>query len=264
VRFLNTSLAIAVAIVGIFLVTILNSASASASTSTSPHGRNTCRSISRQSVRHERKLRLRKLRRGCRAGARAAHSRTRHKPRPVAGVKASGATGLARASTIAKVLATPCQYTELMPEPGNLELIRASVLCLINRERAENGETPLQLSGQLEQAAEAHSREMVSEDYFQHVSPTGKTPVDRIRTTGYIPGPEVGFVIGENLAWGTLDLATPQAIVEAWLASPKHLANILEAQYHDTGIGVAPTVPAALADGQPGATYAQEFGVIIR
>ena len=105
---------------------------------------------------------------------------------------------------------------------------------------------------------------MVAVDYFEHVSPDGESPVDRIRPAGYIPGPTVGYVIGENLAWGTLDLATPQAVVEAWIASPKHLANILEGRYRETGIGVVPTVPAAFADGQPGATYAQEFGVIMR
>ena len=47
-------------------------------------------------------------------------------------------------------------------------------------------------------------------------------------------------MIGENLAWGTLQLSTPQAIVAAWIASPGHLANILEAQYRETGIGVSP------------------------
>jgi len=49
----------------------------------------------------------------------------------------------------------------------------------------------------------------------------------------------------------------------AWTASPEHLANILEAKYTDTGIGITPAVPAALSGGAPGATYAQEFGVII-
>jgi uncharacterized protein YkwD len=70
-------------------------------------------------------------------------------------------------------------------------------------------------------------------------------------------------VIGENLAWGTYQLATPAAIVSAWTASPGHLANILERQYRDTGIGVVPQVPSSLGDGSPGASYAQEFGVII-
>jgi uncharacterized protein YkwD len=170
----------------------------------------------------------------------------------------------ARASTIAKVLATQCQNTALMPEPGNLGLIKSAILCLINRERASNGETPLALSRQLEGAAEVHGREMVSEDYFEHISPSGRTPVDRIRSAGYLPSPADGYVIGENLAWGTLNLATPQAIAEAWIASPKHLENILEARYRETGIGVVPAVPVVLAQGQLGATYVQEFGAVIR
>lgn len=145
-----------------------------------------------------------------------------------------------------------------------MPLIRESVLCLVNRERAEHGENPLSLSHQLEDAAEGHCGELIADDYFAHVSPSGETPVDRIRQTGYIPGPSVGYVIGENLAWGTYALATPQAIVAAWIASPGHLANILEAKYTETGIGVTPAVPASLGSGAPGATYAQEFGVIIR
>ena len=168
-----------------------------------------------------------------------------------------------RAATIAAVLATSCENTGLTPEPGNLDLIRAAVLCLINRQRAQNGESPLRLSAGLQQAAEGHSNELVSSNYFAHVSPSGETPVDRIRETGYIPGPTVGYVIGENLAWGTYGLATPAAIVSAWIASPGHLANILEAQYSETGIGVTPAIPASFGNSAPGATYAQEFGVIV-
>ncbi|HEX4627163.1 MAG TPA: CAP domain-containing protein, partial [Gemmatimonadales bacterium] len=73
----------------------------------------------------------------------------------------------------------------------------------------------------------------------------------------------VGYVIGENLAWGTLGAATPQAIVNAWIASPGHLANMLDTQYTETGIGVTPQVPPSRAGGESGATYAQEFGVIV-
>jgi uncharacterized protein YkwD len=166
-------------------------------------------------------------------------------------------------AAIAAVLAASCQNTELTPTPGNVDVVRGAVLCLVNRVRAQNGEAPLALSAQLQQAADGHSSERVSADYFEHVSPSGVTPVDRIRATGYIPGTNVGYVIGENLAWGTLNLATPQSIVSAWIASPGHLANILEAQYTDTGIGVTPQVPPSLSGGEAGATYAQEFGVIV-
>ncbi len=167
------------------------------------------------------------------------------------------------AAAIAKVLATPCQNTQLTPEPGNLPAVRAAVLCLINTERAQNGEEPLVPDSRLEAAAESHGKEMLALDYFAHVSPSGQTPVERVRTTGYIPNSEVGYVIGENLAWGTLTLSTPQAIVNAWIASPEHLANILESKYRDTGIDVQPQVPESLAEGVAGALYTQEFGVIV-
>jgi uncharacterized protein YkwD len=169
----------------------------------------------------------------------------------------------ATASSIASVLATPCQNTELMPEPGDLEQIRAATLCLVNQERARNDELPLQPNTQLEQAAQGHSEDMVSEDYFEHIAPDGETPVDRVQATGYIPSPQDGYTLGENIAWGTLYLATPNAIVAAWIASPEHLANILHSEYRDTAIGVAPAAPPSLAAGQAGAVYTQEFGVIV-
>ena len=191
--------------------------------------------------------------------------RTRGFRRTRPGVSSAPApkTAAGKPAAIAAVLATSCQNTELIPTPSNIELVRAAVLCLINRERAQNGEPPLVLNAELQQAAEGHSHELVSADYFEHVSPSGVTPVDRIRATGYIPSENVGYVIGENLAWGTLNLATPQSIVSAWIASPGHLANILEAQYTDTGLGVTAAVPPSLSGGEAGATYAQEFGVIV-
>jgi uncharacterized protein YkwD len=161
------------------------------------------------------------------------------------------------------VLATPCTNTEVTLAPETLALARAAVLCLVNRERAQHGELPLQANGALERAAEAHCADMLAQDYFAHLTPSGETPVDRIRASGYIPGPAFGYVIGENLAWGTYGLSTPQAIVSAWLASPEHLANILEARYTETGIGLAGAVPSSLGAGAPGGTYAQEFGDLV-
>jgi uncharacterized protein YkwD len=215
-------------------------------------------------------------RRVCQASATSPrHSgRSQHRvPAPSGGLKptkvrtsvapSSAAAAKARAAVITAILATPCGNTDLMPEAGNLGLAREAVLCLINRERAQNSESPLRPSGELEQAAEGHSHELVTANYFAHVSPGGETPVDRVRETGYIPGPSVGYVIGENLAWGTYGLATPAEIVAAWMASPGHRANILEGQYSETGIGITPQVPGSLGNGAPGATYAQEFGVIL-
>ena len=80
---------------------------------------------------------------------------------------------------------------------------------------------------------------------------------------GYIYSQEIGYEVGENIAWGTLWLATPESIVESWMNSPEHRANILDAHYLDTGMGVVPEAPPSRAEGQAGAIYTQDFGVII-
>lgn len=222
-----------------------------------------CSKLSRRSRRSRRsacRAALRHRRRSTHSSARKPSTNAAR----VAPTSSAQAAAQSTASAVAAALAAPCLNTQLVPEEGNIELVREAVLCLVNQERAQHGIAPLRLSHQLETAAEGHCGELIADDYFAHVSPTGETPVDRIRTTGYIPGPPAGYVIGENLAWGTYGLATPQAIVSAWIASPEHLANILEATYSETGIGIAPAVPSSLAPGATGATYAQEFGAIVR
>jgi uncharacterized protein YkwD len=209
--------------------------------------------------------RRRKGHAACRAhrSARKSHAARNH-PRPTPAAAKPATTPTNTVSIIASVLATPCTNTELTPEPGNIETIDTATLCLINQERARNNELPLQPNTQLQQAAQEHSEEMLNDDYFAHISPNGLTPVERVIATGYIPNAQDGYTLGENIAWGTLQLSTPSAIVAAWIASPEHLANILYSPYQDTAIGVTPQAPETLAQGQPGATYSQEFGVIIK
>jgi uncharacterized protein YkwD len=231
---------------------VLGSASAASGT---PHARGACRARHHRSEGHWR----------CRSHA--ARNRPGHAGRRVHALThraTSQTVSPPQEPSIASVLATPCENTELTPEPDNLAEIRAASFCLVNQERARNGELPLRANGELEVAAQGHSEEMVSEDYFAHVAPSGLTPVGRVLATGYIPSSQVGYTIGENIAWGTLQLSTPSAIVTAWIASPEHLANILYGQYRDSAIGVSPAAPASLAEGQPGAVYTQEFGVIVR
>jgi uncharacterized protein YkwD len=202
----------------------------------------------------------------------AAHTPSRGPHKHSAQTKAAGArsqratpilaAGAPPAAAIASVLATPCLNTEAMPEPGNLEAVRVATLCLVNQVRARSNELPLQVNAQLAEAAQAHSDAMVAEDYFAHVAPDGETPTDRVEQSGYIPNSQVGYTIGENIAWGTLYLATPKSIVAAWTASPEHLANILNGDYRDAAIGVTPAAPPSLAEGEAGGVYTQEFGVI--
>ncbi len=156
-----------------------------------------------------------------------------------------------------------CLHTELEPTRHNLALIRSATLCLVNRARAAHGERPLRGNMRLRRAAQAHTESMAFGDYFEHVGPQGQTPLARIRGAGYISSSHVGYEVGENIAWGTRGLATPRAIVAAWMASPGHRANILDPRYRETGIGISPHPPASKAHGQPGAIYTQDFGVII-
>jgi uncharacterized protein YkwD len=155
-----------------------------------------------------------------------------------------------------------CADSSLMPSAANLDRIRAATLCLVNQERTSRSETPLRLNADIVQAAQAHTDDMASGGYVEHVGPRGDTPLSRMRAAGYIYSSKIGFEVGENIAWGTLSLATPRAIVSAWMASPLHRANILNSRFRETGIAASTRVAASLAHGHAAGLYTQDFGVI--
>jgi uncharacterized protein YkwD len=155
----------------------------------------------------------------------------------------------------------PCSNTELVPSGSNLAQVRESTLCLINEQREQHGEVPLRENGRLNSAAQGHSEDMVTRDYFEHTSPTGEEFQTRIMASGYVPsGAE--YELGENIDTATLSLTTPAATVTAWMNSPDHRANILNGEFRETGIGVAAAAPAYFSEGEAGATYTQDFGVL--
>ena len=158
---------------------------------------------------------------------------------------------------------TGCEGTSLMPSTANVSLIAAATLCLVNRERTARGERPLSANTDLTRAAQGHTISMTRGGYFEHESPYGQTMLQRIESSGYIPGPNVGYELGENIAWGSLGNATPAAIVAAWMASRGHRENILNPNYRDSGMGVSPDLPTSFAGGQAGAIYTQDFGAIL-
>jgi uncharacterized protein YkwD len=160
----------------------------------------------------------------------------------------------------ARNIPSSCRGADLRPTGQDLGPIRAATLCLVNRERADRGERPLATNERLEQAAQAHTESMAFGDYFAHDGPRGETPLSRIRAIGYISSSRIGYEVGENIGWGTRWEATPSAIVAAWMASPHHRANILDARFRDTAVGVSPHLPSSLARGQAGAIYTQDFG----
>jgi uncharacterized protein YkwD len=155
-----------------------------------------------------------------------------------------------------------CPFTRLRPQPWNLGRVRYAVLCLVNRERARHGEAALRPNWRLGRVAQSHSDSMARAGYFGHDGPGG-SPLNRMRAAGYVSRAR-GYDVGENIAFGTLWLSTPRAIVSSWMHSPGHRANILDGRFRDTAIGVAPRMPWSFSHGQPGAIYTQDFGVVIR
>ena len=140
--------------------------------------------------------------------------------------------------------ATACANADLQPDTTNLPTISDATFCLLNAERASRGLTALKPDRQLQRAALAHGGDMVDHQYFAHEGRDGSQPAERIRATGYLSGGGA-WRIGENLAWGTGDLASPRAIMAAWMNSPGHRANILQPQYRQIGFGVIAGNPNA-------------------
>jgi uncharacterized protein YkwD len=180
----------------------------------------------------------------------AAHA----KDAPAKGIKATVALGDKR--PLKATVAADCANKDLMPTAGNLDLIRAAVLCLHNQIRASHHLPLLKENSKLLKAAVAHSSTMVSDGFFDHTDPDGDTFVDRILGSGYVKR-NAGWTLGENLAWGTGDLSTPQGVMSSWMASPGHKANILKRAYREVGIGIRLGVPS---DDAVGATYTADFG----
>ena len=143
------------------------------------------------------------------------------------------------------------------PPADNLGRVRSAILCLHNEIRATSGLPKLREHKRLRKAALGHSRDMVKAGYFEHTTPKGVTMVDRILRARYVREDE-GWMLGENLEWGTGALATPRGALEAWMKSPGHRANIMRRSFRELGVGVVLGVPVG---DTAGATYTVDFGV---
>ena len=87
---------------------------------------------------------------------------------------------------------------------------------------------PLVWNVLLQQAAIGHSQEMAAKDYFSHTSLDGRTMLNRINATGY-----VWSSIGENIA---ASKSTVIAVVDGWMASDNHCANLMKAAFRDVAL----------------------------
>ena len=105
----------------------------------------------------------------------------------------------------------------------------AEVVRLVNEVRSANGLAPLTINWELSRVARYKSQDMKDKGYFSHTSPTYGTPFQMIRAFG------LSFrSAGENIAYGQ---RTPAAVVDAWMNSSGHRANILSASYTQIGVG---------------------------
>jgi uncharacterized protein YkwD len=105
-----------------------------------------------------------------------------------------------------------------------------AVLALVNEERADAGLWPLVWDEQAATAAYAHAYDMDARDYFDHYSPEGVGPAQRMAAAGV-----VGDAWGENIAWGQ---PTPEDVMDDWMGSSGHRSNILSVSFDRIGIGV--------------------------
>ncbi|MDV5142818.1 CAP domain-containing protein [Streptomyces sp. SBC-4] len=104
------------------------------------------------------------------------------------------------------------------------------VVALVNAERAKAGCGPLSANATLTKAAQGHSEDMAARDFFDHTDPDGDGPGERVTEAGY-----PWSTYGENIAMGQ---STPEQVMDSWMNSPGHRANILNCSFKEIGIGI--------------------------
>ncbi len=105
------------------------------------------------------------------------------------------------------------------------------VIYYTNVERKKVGLPELVKSTKLNKSASLKTDDMFTGQYFEHVSPDGKTAADLVRAVSY-----KFQIVGENLALGIFD--TDKSLVKAWMDSPTHKENILNPKYTEIGVAV--------------------------
>lgn len=130
--------------------------------------------------------------------------------------------------TAPKVATPLVHYTALNQAPG--ALLGSEIINWTNTYREQNNLSALGRNSKLDAAAIMKVRDMFERQYFEHVSPSGKNSADLVTGAGY-----EYLWVGENLALGIF--SNEKDLVDAWIASPGHRANILNSHFEEIGVG---------------------------
>ena len=121
----------------------------------------------------------------------------------------------------------------LLPKKEEIKLSKNKIIEITNNYRKDNGDLPaLKENKYLNLSAEKKLQDMFNKQYFEHISPLGKGVGDISEEVGY-----QYILIGENLAMGNFD--DDAALMDAWMKSKGHRANILNKHYLEIGVAVA-------------------------
>lgn len=114
---------------------------------------------------------------------------------------------------------------------STLAAMESRVITLVNAQRAQNGLGALTVNTKLTNMARVKSQDMIDNNYFSHESPTYGSPFEMMQAFGI-----TYRAAGENIAYGQQDA---DAVMDAWMNSAGHRANILSADYTQIGVGAA-------------------------
>lgn len=118
-----------------------------------------------------------------------------------------------------------------IPSVDDLATVEQQVVDLVNRNRVSAGLAPLSVNWQLARVARYKSQDMINKGYFGHQSPTYGSPFQMMESFG------ISFTAaGENIAYGQ---RSAQEVMNAWMNSSGHRANIMSPIYTQIGVGVA-------------------------
>lgn len=113
--------------------------------------------------------------------------------------------------------------------PSGLSAMEQEVFALVNSERAKNGLSALSWADDVAAVARAHSSDMINRGFFSHTNPDGESPFDRLKNNG------ISYrTAAENIAYGQ---KTPADVMNAWMNSSGHRANILNKNVTELGVG---------------------------